>query len=97
MSYTSEMRKTIPMTISFQPDIWDYIKNKNKSDIVNEALREHKKNRLSPEERIKLKKEEIGRLNKKITELKQEIDDIFAMEIRHENPEDEQEISKMDE
>ena len=67
-------RRTIPQCISFQPEIWDFLeKKKNKSEIVNEAIKEYKEKRTIPEQKIKLLKQQKRELIKKINEIDEEI------------------------
>lgn len=82
-------RKTIVQSVSFQLDVLEWLQQKsNVSQVVNEALKEYIKNRQSSEQKIKRLKEEAGKINKRLAEIKQEIDDIFEMEMKHENPEE---------
>ncbi len=70
-------RKTIPQTVSFQPQIWNFLKErKNISAIVNEAIGEYKKARTTPESRIKLLKERKRELAKQMNEIDEKINKI---------------------
>ena len=70
-------RKTIPITISLQPDNYEYLKNKIASAIINEALRDHKNKRVNPEEQIKEIKEKKRELAKQIHQLNDEVEKLF--------------------
>ena len=66
-------RKTTVQSVSFQPDVWKFLENKKISTIVNEALREYRKNRTTPEQKIKLLKQQKRELIKKINQMDEEI------------------------
>ena len=65
-------RKTIIQSISFQPDSWEFIKE-NPTSIVNEAIREFKKRRITPEQKVKILREQKKELAKKIYQIDEEI------------------------
>jgi len=65
-------RKTVIQSISFQPDVWNFVQT-NPTEIVNEALREFKKRRLTPEQKIKILREQKKELAKKIYQIEEEI------------------------
>ena len=67
-------RRTIPQSISFQPDVWSYLEKKhNISGLVNDAVRLYKKTNTTPELKIKLLKEEKRELAKQMNGLDEEI------------------------
>ena len=70
-------RKTIIQSISFQQDIWNYLQDKkNISALVDEAIREYKLKRETPELKIRLLKEAKRDLIKKVNEIDEEIKEI---------------------
>lgn len=67
-------RKTIIQSISFQPDVWNYLEKKpNISELVNEAVREHKRTKTSPELKVKQLKDKKRELIKKINGIDEEV------------------------
>jgi len=66
-------RRTIIQSVSFQPDVWDYLESKPVSSIVNEAVRLHKKTMTTKELKIKYLKEQKREHSKKMNELDEEI------------------------
>ena len=67
-------RRTIPQTVSFQPDVWSFLeKQYNKSIVINQAVREYQQSRTTPEQKIKLLKQQKRDLIKKINILDDEI------------------------
>ncbi|KKL07917.1 hypothetical protein LCGC14_2581160 [marine sediment metagenome] len=70
-------RKTIPQSISFQPDVWNFLKErKNISTIVNEAVREYRKIRTTPELKIKMLKIKKKEHAQEIYKISEEIKDL---------------------
>jgi len=74
------MRKTIIQTLSIKPDVWDYLKKRqNKSEVVNQALREFIKRQQTPKEVLKKLRTEKKALAKKIFELEEKEEKIEEM------------------
>lgn len=85
---SSKKRRTIVCSISFQLEVWDWLKSKpNISKIVNIALKEYQERRKKPEEKINLLKDKKRDIIKQLNRIDEEIDNIFAVEIGK-NPEE---------
>jgi len=67
-------RRTIIQSISFQPDVWNYLKDRSSiSGLVNQAVRDYRKTKTTPELKIKQLKEKRKEAAKQIYQFDEEI------------------------
>ena len=70
-------RKTVLQSISFQPDVWNYLqRHPNISHLVNQAVKEYKERRDTPELKIKMLRTKKKELAKQMNKIDEEIKDL---------------------